>query len=223
MLINLHDPAVEVTMRESVGEIRELMQFADGVVIDVGANMGSHSINFAKKAQVVYAFEPYLPTFNNLCANLALNLVLNVIPKNQALGAYCGETMMPDIDMTEKHYSMGMFTGNGTRRVDIRTIDSLALSPVHFIKIDCEGFEFEVLRGANHTLQRENPVLFVEIHKPELIDPITEFMSARGYNSREFISYYSEDDEGKPVRLTNGHLFWKEGRIVWAEPHSSPE
>lgn len=219
MLINLHDPAVEITMRQHVREIEQLQQFAEGVVIDAGANVGSHSVCFSRTAQVVYAFEPFRPTFNNLCANLALNLSLNVIPINKALGVYCGEAFMPDLDMTQKHYSMGTFVGNGTHRVDVCTIDSLALSPVHFIKIDTEGAEYDILQGATHTLQRENPIVYVEIHKPVLVDPIREYMTARGYTNREFLSYFMENPDvpgGPPVLLTNGYVFWKGGRIVWA-------
>ena len=217
MLVNTNDPAMGVILQESIGEIKELQQFATGIVIDVGANVGSHSICFSKTADTVYAFEPHPITFENLCANLLINMSSNVIPMNYALVSYNGDTMFYDFDITTKHYSMGAYAGNGTLRLPMRTIDSFAFSPVMFIKMDIEGGEFEALKGANYTLQRESPIVYVEIHKPELIPLIDEFMETRGYITLEFISYYTTDEKTKEdVALTCGKIYYKEGRVVWA-------
>ena len=125
---------------------------------------------------------------------------------------------MFDFPLREPHYSMGGYVGAGTTRVEMRTLDSMALSPVHFIKIDTEAHEFEILKGANYTLQRESPIVFVEIHRQDLIEPIKEFMTARAYINREYISYLTTDkDSGAITPLTWGYLFYKEGRIAWAE------
>jgi FkbM family methyltransferase len=218
MVVNMNDPAMGL-LRESVGEIKELQQFVEGVVIDVGANVGSHSVNWAKKAQIIHAFEPHPNTFNNLCANLLLHMSRNVSPYQIALGAYNGDAMLDDFDLTQKHFSMGAFVGQvgeHSIKVPMRTIDSFNFAPVHFIKIDTEGGEYEVLKGANVTLQRESPIVFVEIHLTHLIEPIIEFMKERGYETLEFISYFMKDkDTGADIPLTRGQMFWKEGRIVW--------
>lgn len=218
MLINTHDPSMPSMLLENIGEIENLMQFiAGGTVLDVGANVGSHTINFAKRAGWVYAFEPHPVTFNNLCANLLLHEASNVTPLNMALGSYNGETLIGEYDIREEHYSMGSFVGYGSLKTPMRTIDSLVYSQLSFIKIDTEGHEFEVLKGANVTLQRESPIVFVEVHRTDLIEPITGYMSERGYNAREYISYIMRTKEGEDKPLTYGHLFYKEGRIVWAK------
>lgn len=218
MIVNMHDPSMPIMLRENIQEIRDLQQFATSVVLDIGANVGSHSVNFAKTAGQVYAFEPHPRTYNNLCANLLLHLCPNVTPLNMALGAYNGEAQLGDFDITEEHFSMGAYVGNGTLKIQIRTIDSFCFSPVNFIKIDTEGYEFEILRGANNTLQRESPIVFVEIHLNELIGPIIAYMEERGYETREFVSYFIMDkDTGERRPLTRGQLFWKPGRIEWAE------
>ena len=213
----MHDPSMPIMLPENYGEIKELQQFATGVVLDVGANVGSHSVNFAETAEQVHAFEPQPRTFNNLCANLCIHVCPNVKPHNVALGSYNGETQIGDFDISEEHFSMGAFVGSGTLKIPIRTIDSYFFSPVNFIKIDTEGYEFEILRGATITLKRESPIVFVEIHINELIDPIIAFMEELGYQTREFISYFIMDKDTNERRpLTRGQLFWKEGRIVWA-------
>ena len=218
MLVNMHDPSMPIMLPENFAEIKELQQFASGVVLDIGANVGSHSINFSKTADQVFSFEPHPQTFNNLCANLCIHYCRNVKPYNIALGSYNGEAQLGDFDISEEHFSMGAYVGSGTLKIPIRTIDSFLFSPLNFMKIDTEGYEFEILRGASQTLQRESPIVFVEIHLTELIDPIIAYMSGLGYHSREFISYYMMDKDTNERRmLTCGQIFWKEGRIMWNE------
>jgi FkbM family methyltransferase len=217
MLVNIHDPSMPVMLHENVGEINLLMQFCTGVVLDIGANVGAHSVNFARTAEHLHAFEPHPITYNNLCANLLLHQCKNVTSHQAAVGSYNGDTFIEDFDITRKHFSMGAYVGKGGIKVSNRTIDSYNFSPLSFIKIDTEGHEYEVLAGANFTLQRESPIVFVEIHVNELIETIIKYMADRGYESREFISYFMHNDDGTRVPLTRGQLFWKPGRIVWAD------
>lgn len=214
MVINAHDPLLECNLTENIKEIEDLMQFAAGTVLDVGANVGSHSINFARKAEAVYAFEPQPKTFYNLCANLLLNLVHNVLPFNMALGNYNGETRVANLDPTKPNTPMGVQVGNGQQPVAMRTIDSLGISPIHFIKIDVEGYELEVLRGATDTLKKENPIIYVEIHDKRLIQPIVTFMMDLGYLAQEHITVCMPKDNDT-IWLTTGYLFYREGRIKW--------
>ena len=181
-MINTHDPMIESTLIENQAEIAELSRFAKGIVIDVGANVGSHAINFARTADVVLAFEPHPLSYYTLCTNLLLNHAYNVVPLNRALGAYNGTAMMPNLDPTKPNTAMGCQVGFGTLPIPMSTIDSLEISPAHFMKIDVEGYEFEVLKGAVETLKRENMVVYVEVHKAELVAPIDELMQGMGYN-----------------------------------------
>lgn len=211
-----------------------LCQFAKGVVLDIGANVGSHTINFARTADVVHAFEPLPTTFYMLCTNLLLNGVRNAIPYNLAIGPSDGTTVVANLDPSKPNTAMGIQTGVGTLPVPIRSIDSLAIHPIHFIKVDVEGYEYEVLQGACNSLLNEDLIVFVEIHRESLVDIIVEFMVKFGYRSKElftvwtpkaqFESYpdhYQYRDLSSPDRdddlviLTTSYLFWKEGRIQW--------
>lgn len=247
MVINEHDPMIESTLIENYEEIKELQRFATGIVVDVGANVGSHAINFARTAEVVYAFEPHPLSYYTLCANLLLNRVQNVAPFNRALGATNGTEYMPNFDPTKPNTAMGCQIGNGSQPVTMSTLDSLEIRGINFMKIDVEAYELEVLKGAIETLKRENMVVYVEIHKEELAAPIHDLMAACGYNdntlfevltdrqvfeaTRPTYKYHTVDEkegyhlfdqkrmeDGGYVVLTTGHLYWKEGRITWVGP-----
>ena len=140
------------------------------VVIEAGANMGSHTVPIAKKVGrggLVYAFEPQLAIFQQLCANLALNDLVNV----QAFNAGCGEEpgwlgiMRPDPARNRNYggFSLEALKGDNQTRVRIEKLDE-ALDPpaLHLIKADVEGMETEVLKGAAGLIDQFRPLLYLE-------------------------------------------------------------
>ena len=92
----------------------------------------------------------------------------------------------------------------------MKTLDSFHMSSVSFIKIDVEGYELDVLQGAQETLQHDLPLLYVEIHREALIPHVTAFLEAMGYEYNERIVQYT------PAGVsTRGYLFWIPGRLVF--------
>ena len=65
--------------------------------------------------------------------------------------------------------------------VPLRTIDSLGLSPCHFIKIDVEGMEADVLNGARQTIARHRPLLYVENDREEKSPALIALLRELGY------------------------------------------
>jgi FkbM family methyltransferase len=232
MLLHKNEAAAPSILAAHYHEIQQLAGFASGIVVDIGANVGSHSIVWSRSPKVehIHAFEPHPRTFLNLCANLLLNDTRGVKTHECALGAYNGAALLSDYDDSQKHFNMGSYVATKIGEdltslaqdvlipVEMRTLDSFALSPVHFIKIDTEGYEFEILRGASGTLKRESPIVFVEVHYQALIEPIKDFMGVHGYTGKEYLSYRYEKD-GETAPLTWGYLYWKKGRIVWENEH----
>lgn len=216
LIINTHDKLLPTNLQENQQEIKELCTYARGVVLDIGANVGSHSINFSRLARVVHAFEPQPRIFYNLCANLLINHVYNVVPYNLALGNENGITYVAALDPTLPGSPMGVAVGQGSQPTRIQTLDSLGISPVNFVKIDVEGHEMEVLKGGRETIQREAPIVYVEIHHAELIDQVRDYMRDLAYLERKYIEVHTTH-EGQDVILTVGYLFWREGSIVWVE------
>ena len=142
------------------------------VVLDIGANIGCTAILFGELAKSVYAFEPSPSTFRFLEKNIANSGLRNVFLQNIGLGAEPGEftlTVAPSnrhgaYVSNQTQASAGHFVENIViRRVD-EVLKPLNLPKVDFIKIDVEGFEGQVLRGAVQTLSTHRPVVVLELN-----------------------------------------------------------
>ena len=133
------------------------------VVVDVGANIGTHSIVSAIQVGAtgrVYAVEAHPVTARFLRENIRLNeLDLIVKVMNVAVGETSGEAMFSDQRSDDQNCILPKSTGGISVRV--APLDSLiAAGPIDLIKIDVEGFELMVLRGALATLSRTRAIYF---------------------------------------------------------------
>jgi FkbM family methyltransferase len=141
-------------------------------VLDVGANIGCTAILFGELAKNVYAFEPSQVTFAFLEKNILNSTYTNVFTQNVGLGAEAGE-----FPLTVGPWNRsGGFVSNQTQasaghtveKIQICKLDdvvkSMNLAKIDFIKIDVEGFEGHVLRGATETLHRHKPVVVLELN-----------------------------------------------------------
>src|SRR4051794_25433579 len=91
MLYNINDrfigKCLDLYGQWAYGELVATMDYAkDGIVLDVGANIGTHTLVYSHVAKGVIAFEPVIGIFQMLCTNLALNCIENVFPLNIAIG-----------------------------------------------------------------------------------------------------------------------------------------
>lgn len=124
------------------------------VVADVGANIGEVSIVFSQRVGGtghVFAFEPQPRIFQYLLGNLTLNHCVNVTSRNIALGSAPGIVHMSD----DKHDDMNRVTQSGAIEVTCSTLDAeLPAQPIALLKIDVEGSELNVLKGATGVLAR---------------------------------------------------------------------
>ena len=155
----------------------------DPVLLDVGANIGVHSLLFSGLAGArgrVHAFEAQRILFQMLAGNLALNSIENVYARQVALGAAPGVLRLPPVDYAQpwNFGGMGLVEENpepqfahGTAEraaadqqepIEVTTIDHLVLPRVDFIKIDVEGMELDVLRGGVATIERDRPPMQIE-------------------------------------------------------------
>lgn len=173
MLFNRNDTYIGASLREYgefSGEESELFRLIvqpGRTVLDVGANIGPHTVGLSRlvgSAGAVHAFEPQRLIFQLLCANVALNSCTNVFTHQAAVGAVSETLLVPWLDPAEPH-NFGGLSLLGSRPgepVPVITIDSLGLPDCQFIKLDVEGMETEALRGAVATIARLRPILYVE-------------------------------------------------------------
>lgn len=141
-------------------------------VVDVGANIGTHTVAFATfvgEAGRVLAFEPQRFSFHLLCGNVALNCLTNVECRQQGLGESIRTAGIPRISPRETRNFAAVAVSDDREgdEVQIVTLDSLGLASCRLVKIDVEGMEPEVIRGARATIEAHRPVLFVECNTVE--------------------------------------------------------
>lgn len=124
--------------------------------VDVGAHVGLFSYHLASRFEAVDAFEP-MPTHRECFVHnvTAENVALHAC----ALGASAGEVQMTIYPGNSGHCHIA---DAGEVVVPIATLDSYTFDDVDFLKIDTEGYELEVLRGAIETLRRCKPAIIVE-------------------------------------------------------------
>lgn len=157
-------------------------------VVEVGANMGAHTVALARGCApgLLYAFEPQHRVFQILCANLAMNDVGNVRAFPEASGAESGWATLPQVD----YGAVGNFGGisaqaggppGAATAVRVTPIDDLGLEACHLIKVDVEGWEVEVLKGAARTIARFRPILYVENDRAEKQGALIDLVDAMGY------------------------------------------
>ena len=160
-----------------------------GTVAEVGANIGAHTVAIARKlgpSGRVHAFEPQPIVFQNLCANLALNGLTNVYAYNKACGAHRDSLTFPNI----KYDIEGNFGGisldvvpetDHGQKVDIVPLDDIEPPQLHVLKIDAEGMEIDVLKGAGKTLARHKPILYVENDRLDRSEELIRLIQSHDY------------------------------------------
>jgi FkbM family methyltransferase len=145
---------------------------ADDVVFDVGANIGLVAIQLADKVQKgkVYAFEPFIENFERMKENLSFNDIENLNPFN--LGFSEGEEEVSFFAPEAKNSGMVSVNPSKLGETHLTTLDIFiennAIDRLSLIKLDVEGYEQKVLRGAKNTLDSFRPKLFVELNHRHL-------------------------------------------------------
>jgi FkbM family methyltransferase len=143
-------------------------------IIDVGAYVGDSSLiltQYTKK--IVYAFEPFNDAFRELQQNIELNKKNNIIPFKLGLSDMVGtkklffgeDNLSISTNDPEKSLSKGACTN--TVEIETTTIDHFARErnlDIGIIKIDAEGAEQAVLRGAIETIKSQRPILLISIY-----------------------------------------------------------
>jgi FkbM family methyltransferase len=148
---------------------------SDSVVVECGCHIGTHTVKLAMLCKTLYGFEPMPSTYEVLLKNLQVNKITNATIFNEGVSDTIGETKYswicdgnPGSSGLENN-PMGKPSWIQTTTQDIpvqlRTIDSLQLPTLDFLKIDVEGYEVLAIQGAMDTIKRCRPVIVMEVWK----------------------------------------------------------
>jgi FkbM family methyltransferase len=137
-------------------------------VLDVGANMGFVTTMIASivghEGRVV-AFEPSPPVFAKLQKTISANGLHQVIPINLGCGASSSVQRLSQVSRSSGNASI-IGDGHHSTEIHVEPLDNLpeALNtPVSLLKIDTEGYEPEVLRGARRLIEQHRPIIYLEM------------------------------------------------------------
>lgn len=142
-------------------------------IIDIGANNGHFTIEFAHYVGdngKVYSFEPQRVVFQQLCGNVFLNGLDNVIAYNVAIGDEDKMTTVEVPNYFDKGYiNLGDVHVNVPgESVQMKKLDDYEFSNLSVIKIDVQGYESYVINGSKNTIDKHRPFIFMEIEGDQL-------------------------------------------------------
>ena len=192
----------------TVAIARTLVDMTDmtPMILDIGANLGTFTVALAKhiapRGGKIYSFEPQRIVFYQLCGNVFLNRLENASPQNIALSGVNerkeipamnfhaalnigGYSLVPGKDAQEKLET--------TDPCEFRRLDDFELpSRITMIKIDVEGMEMEVFRGAINRISKDGfpPILFESLSSDSRATEVKDLLSGLGY---KLLRYADED------------------------------
>jgi FkbM family methyltransferase len=181
----------------------------DNIAIDVGANLGFHSIQFGKKCKKVLSFEPQPLIYNQLCANILFNDLDDIIkPYRVGLGEKPDIKQMWDI----KHEDFGSTYNYGGRgieheeasykpsefrecdQIEITSLDLIDIPHCELIKIDIQGYEYYFFQGAKNFIEKNKPVILLENSLENKLDKeILNLLKEKEYKCYRFYHNNNED------------------------------
>lgn len=182
-------------LEPEIGLLPELLRDHRGrVALDVGANVGIYAYALARLGMRVHAFEPqpYCCTVVDAWARARGGVTVH----NSGVGESEGDLTLhiPIVDgapVPTRASFQRLEQEQIELNVPVVTLDGIGVSDVAFIKIDVEGFELQVLRGATRLLREWRPILLVEIDRNRLqrsaFDDLFLLLAAHGYRGHLYI------------------------------------
>jgi len=192
-----HEIEYLCNLEKSIGRLR--------VAVDVGAHVGTYTLPLSSIADKVIVIEPLEEARNVLFRNLRLNKITNVQIIPYAASSLRGEVifLVKKWGGSRIHDSKNSINSHHHRKIRTLRIDDLRIDCVDFLKIDVEGHEIHVLKGAKETLIRCRPLILLEVWH-ENYEEVKAFLNEVGYklvdkgfydwvNAKNFLAIPTED------------------------------
>lgn len=181
----------------------------DTTVVEIGANIGAHTVWLAKNARRVIAVEPQPFIYYTLCAQVVLNSLQNVECVHSAVGEdklNDGAISIPKLDYSQKSNFGGLeLDSKSDSRVIVPLITLGALMfdwevrGKVFLKIDVEGMELEVLKSGSNWIKEFKPVMYIENDRADKSAELLAYIKSLGYTT----------ESHKPLLFNEKNFFGK--------------
>jgi FkbM family methyltransferase len=158
-------------------------------IIDIGANIGYHSLYFSKHVKnKVYAFEPHPQVFNVLENNIKLNNIENINIINKCVGDKDGTVFMSKLNLLNEsnHGDIHILNKKSDYQIESIKLDDYKFNDIDLIKIDVQGYELMVLNGGIQTILNNKPIIIIEIEQHQLNLTHTK--------SQEIINFFNNNE-----------------------------
>ncbi len=195
----------------------------DGTFLDVGAHIGYYALYAAPRVKRVYAFEPDARSFAVLKRNL------EQCPHAQAVNkaVYSCSATMDIIKRSDTSGSVRLnladnVVSGGCQRMEVVSIDDWMSGRenerITSIKIDIDGLDFEVLKGAERTIARDQPLVLMEFLSSEVnnLDDLFRFIESLDYQA--FAYYRRSEDDYSLRRLTSNIAGGQTVKMIFVVP-----
>jgi FkbM family methyltransferase len=155
----ISDGGYQTIHRTSI--LNHIKQFKNELnnVIDVGSHVGFWSKDFTEQFKHVYAFEPM--------AEVRECYIKNITNSNYTLYPYGlgAEEKKVKIQYDPNETGNTFITQSGNREIEVYPLDRFEFNKIDYIKIDAEGYEIEVCKGAIKLIERDKPFIHIEMKK----------------------------------------------------------
>jgi len=195
-------PVLADSMEIRCSNLLARLDFKSAIVFDVGGSYGYYALLLSRlvEAGQVYSFEPDWRSYGRLVKNLAINALQNVVPVPVCISNF-QPTLLKWSSRQDDPWNSSLANDQQTDTQNITAVPVMSLdefshvlniqNQVRLIKIDVEGAELDVLKGATRLLDSAQPLILCELHSAEIAQRVFEFLSARHYEW-EMVEYMSK-------------------------------
>jgi FkbM family methyltransferase len=175
---------------------RDAVAVEDGwTVVDIGAGLGDFAVCVARRCprSIVFAFEPLPESFALLRENIEDNGLENVRPFPEAIAGQSGEVFLAAATGVAVQHRVTMEESKATVRTPVRAVtlreafEKSGIGRCDFLKIDCEGAEYEILFAADELTLSQIRHIALEYHDgttPHSHSDLERYLEGRGFRVR---------------------------------------